>query len=68
MNNDKTFVFYTKEGTCFSPSGEEVENYQIIGFESGKDIDEALRWLLINNLWIKDCGYNINKIEWKELI
>ena len=45
----KNFVFYTAEGYTESPNGEQVENYQILGFESGNTQDEALQKLLKND-------------------
>ena len=68
MNNSRTFIFFTQEGFCEAPNGEKVENYQVLGFESGENIETAFRWLMINNLWIEECGYDREKIQWKELI
>ena len=45
----KNFVFYTAEGYTESPTGVQVENYQILGFQSGNTQDEALQKLLKND-------------------
>ena len=37
----KEFIFYTFEGYTESPTGKMVENLQILGFEKGKNENEA---------------------------
>ena len=37
----KTFLFYTVEGITYSPKKVICENFQILGFDSGKNLKEA---------------------------
>ena len=63
----KSFVFYTAEGYTESPSGEQVENYQIIGFEKGNTQEEALQKLLKNG-WIERGGFKRTEIIAQQLV
>lgn len=62
------FIFYTTEGDCYSPSMENVENLQILGFESGYNSGDALYKLLINNDWITDYMYAIGEIRGRRIV
>jgi len=56
----KKYIFITPEGTTESPNGNQVENMQVIGIvENVSNEDEALKKLLIENLWIIDAEFNI---------
>lgn len=56
----KIYIFITKEGSTFSPNGNEVENMQVIGtVENVKDENEALIQLLKENNWIIDAEFNV---------
>lgn len=57
------YCFFTSEGFTCSPTGKDLSNYQILGFASGVNEKEALFTLLLNNSWIKESGFEINKIE-----
>ncbi len=61
------YIFYTFEGFTQSPNGDDVENLQILGFESAPAKDEALRNLLNNNDWIMKTGFELEKIICKKL-
>lgn len=56
------YVFYTEEGYTASPRGEDVENFQILGFEDGNSAKEALKKLMDRNSWILRTGFNENEI------
>lgn len=57
----KKFIFISPEGTTEAPnSSYEVNNMQVIGIvEDVTNEDEALKKLLIENLWIIDAEFNI---------
>ena len=63
----KGYVFYTAEGFTESPSSEQVENLQILGFENGNTEQEALYKLLQNNEWIELCGFDTTQILARQL-
>ena len=63
----KSFVFYTAEGYTESPSGEQVENCQILGFEKGNTQEEALQKLLKND-WIERLGFKRTEIIAQQLV
>ena len=56
------YIFYTEEGNCETPKGDEVYNYQILGFEEGCSEGEAKSKLLKKNSWIEESGYNPREI------
>lgn len=61
------YLFYTSEGSCQAPNGDNIENCQILGEECGQSASEALEKLLLNNPWINGLGYNQAKIIVREL-
>ena len=63
----KEFIFYTFEGYTESPTGKVLENLQILGFEKGKNENEAFIALINNNQWIIKSGFNKDKIISKQL-
>lgn len=71
MKKEKTqrkFIFLTDEGLTYSPNGEDVENYQLLGTECGINEKQALTTLLKENPWIKESGFKRSKIFSRELI
>lgn len=64
----KEFLFYTMEGFAQSPTGEDVENMQILGFANGDNQESAKVNLLSNNKWIIEYGYDVDKILSKQLL
>ncbi|MDD2594752.1 MAG: hypothetical protein PHD11_02900 [Bacteroidales bacterium] len=65
----KTFIFYTPEGYTFPPDeNKEVDNCQLLGIASGKDLNEATNNLLNENPWILKVGFTINKIISKRIV
>ncbi len=63
----KRFLFFTGEGFTISPNDDYLENYQILGFESGEDLEQALEILLKKNKWIVESGFDIEEIEFREI-
>jgi hypothetical protein len=57
----KKYIFISPEGATEAPnSSYEVNNMQVIGIvEDVTNEDEALKKLLIENLWIIDAEFNI---------
>ena len=64
----KTYIFYTGEGFTESPNEDIVENFQILGFENGINLSEALHHLFDNNQWIFTTGFSEEKILHKEIV
>ncbi len=64
----KKYIFITKEGSTFSPNGNEIENMQVIGtVENINDENEALIQLLKENDWIIDAEFNVAEFICYEL-
>lgn len=53
----RRFVFLTEEGFTQTPSGEDVENLQVLGIADGKDEKDALTNLLKDNKYLFDADY-----------
>lgn len=64
----KTFVFYTDEGITYSPTDVQCENYQILGFESGKSQNEAFETFLINNPWVLEYAFSPEMIITRQVV
>ena len=64
----REFVFYTEEGYTESPTGETVENLQILRFVKGLDEKDARKKLLQDNSWIIERGFKKSDIFSKEII
>lgn len=64
----KEYIFYLVEGYTESPTGELVENMQILGFEKGKDEKEAKENLIKNCKWIEEVGFDKLKIKSRRLL
>ena len=64
----KEFIFYTLEGYTESPTGQTVENMQVLGFEEGVNANEAFKTLINNNQWIVESGFNKEKIICRQLV
>lgn len=58
----KNYIFITSEGYTFSPnntnSESDVENCQVLGFEKGKNAEEAFNNLKTNNSFLNVLGFN----------
>lgn len=57
----KKYIFISPEGATEAPNDSyEVNNMQVIGIvEDVANEDEALKKLLIENLWIIDAEFNV---------
>ena len=64
----KQYVFYTFEGITQSPTGNELENIQLLGFSSGKTEKDAKAKLLSESKWIIESGFNERKIKSRQLV
>ena len=62
------YVFLTSEGFTKSPNGEDVENFQILGFEKSDNKENAINLLLKHNVWIIEKNFNIQKIKSRQLL
>ena len=63
----REFIFYTFEGYTESPTGEFVENLQVLGFEFGENIINAQKTLMAKNQWILEKGFDENKIIGRQI-
>jgi hypothetical protein len=65
----KKYIFITPEGNTTAPNGDEIENMQVIGIvEEVADENEALKKLLLENVWIFDAEFNIAEFICHEII
>lgn len=68
-NSDlRKFVFVVDGGETIAPNGEEVDNFQVLGFVEGKDIESAKQTLLEENEWILQKGFSMAEIRAYEII
>jgi hypothetical protein len=59
------YIFYTDQGYTISPNDNELENLQILGIDDGVDEKDATKNLLLNNSWIIETGFSLDKIKCK---
>lgn len=66
----KKYIFISPEGATEAPnSSYEVNNMQVIGIvEDVTNEDEALKKLLIENVWIIDAEFNISEFIVYEIL
>ena len=64
----KHYVFYTFEGYTESPTGQSVENIQLLGFEKGRTGKQAKENLINSCKWIEEMGFDKSEIESKQLL
>lgn len=62
------FIFYTDEGYTISPNNEELESFQILGFEKGATLQDGIDNLIENNSWIVESSFDIGKIKYKAIM
>lgn len=62
------YIFYTSEGFTQSPNGTDCENMQILGFEKGKNLEEAKSNLLKSNPWILGYGFSTDEIKANKIV
>ena len=53
------YIIFTTEGYTEAPNNNvEVNNCQLLGRTKGKNKEEAINNLLIENAWISECGFS----------
>ena len=53
----KNFIFISPEGETKTPTGEDIENLQVLGFGRGVDAAEACRAFLRENSFVSETGF-----------
>lgn len=49
----KTFIFYSPDGTTIDMEGNNVENYQVLGWAEAKTAKKAFKKFKEENTWAK---------------
>jgi hypothetical protein len=63
-SNRKNFLFFTKEGFTSDSKNKDIQNMQILGDATGKDILEAFKNFKINQPYLKNFSFkNIMAIQ-----
>ena len=64
----REFMFYTLEGYTEGPHGEEVDNCQLLGRETGENVNQAAKKLIEKNPWIEEAGFNVGEMLFVEIV
>jgi hypothetical protein len=69
MSKKKTFILYTTEGITTAPSGNEVENMQVLGFQSVLSNEYVVQKFLLEkeNSWVIKSGFDSGQIRFRAL-
>jgi hypothetical protein len=60
----KNFLFFTNEGFTYDSNNKEIQNMQILGDATGKDILEAFKNFKINQPYLKNFSFkNVMAIQ-----
>lgn len=63
------YIFYTVEGYTYPPREDKnVANCQLLGTVFAKDVKEAREKLEKEEPWIKDCGFDMEKPFFRQLL
>lgn len=63
-SNKKNFLFFTSEGFTFDSNNKKIENMQILGDATGKDVLEAFKNFKINQPYLKNFSFtNVMAIQ-----
>ncbi len=63
------YLFYTCEGYTYPPKEREyVENCQVLGRAIGENVKDAKENLLKDNSWIVECGFDIEKAFYEQIL
>ena len=63
-SNRKNFLFFTREGFTFDSNNKKIENMQILGDATGKDVLEAFKNFKINQPYLKNFSFtNVMAIQ-----
>jgi len=58
----KKFIFITSEGFTFQPNNEDyepdIENMQVVGFGEGDTVDNAIKFMLKENSYLRKTSFN----------
>jgi hypothetical protein len=63
----RKYIFLTGEGTTAAPNGEDVENFQVLGFSCGETSESAKQEFCKENDWIFLLGFSKEEIQALEL-
>ena len=60
----KNFLFFTNEGFTYDPNNKEIQNMQLLGDATGKDVLEAFKNFKINQPYLKNFSFeNVMAIQ-----
>ena len=60
----KNFLFFTSEGFTYDPNNKEIENMQILGDATGKDVLEAFKNFKKNQTYLRNFTFlNVMAIQ-----
>ena len=63
-SNRKNFLFFTSEGFTSDSNNKKIENMQILGDATGKDVLEAFKNFKINQPYLKNFSFtNVMAIQ-----
>ncbi len=54
----RKFIFITPEGETKTPTGEDIENLQVLGFGEGIDVNDAFNNFMRENYYIRTTNFN----------
>ena len=58
----RKFIFITSEGFTFQPNNEDyepdIENMQVVGFGEGDTVDNAIKFMLKENSYLRKTNFN----------
>ena len=58
----KKFIFITSEDFTFQPNNEDyepdIENMQVVGFGEGDTVDNAIKFMLKENSYLRKTSFN----------
>ena len=58
----RKFIFITSEGFTFQPNNEDyepdIENMQVVGFGEGDTVDNAIKFMLKENSYLRKTSFN----------
>lgn len=63
----KQFVFYTTEGYTYAPNSENVENCQILAFETANDKNEAMDLFKARYAYLSEQGFSMAEVVCREI-
>jgi hypothetical protein len=70
LNKDsilRKYIFLTIDGTTITSNGEEAENFQVLGFAYGEDLDSATSAFFEEYDWVLNRGFSKREIQTLEI-